>query len=56
MDPDEVLGDLLTFTNPLIDRIIGHSSQAIEAAAAPCKTPSIAIDGAAALGVRTFVD
>jgi len=53
-DPDEVLGDLLTCTNALIDRVIGHSSQAIEAAAAPCKTSSIAIDGAPALGVRTL--
>jgi len=49
-----VLGDLLTCTNALIDRVIGHSSQAIEAAAAPCKTSSIAIDGAPALGVRTL--
>jgi hypothetical protein len=54
-NPDEVLDNLLTFTKALMDQVIGHSCQAIVADAASCKT-SIAIDGAPAEGVRTFVD
>jgi hypothetical protein len=43
-----VLDHLLTFINALMDRIIGHSSQAIEADAASYKTSPFAIDGAPA--------